>query len=212
MTDQTSPAQPAIPVAAPIATPSRRRIDWNQVAELLATGLDPAEIAARLGCDPGRIWRNLRRSRRLRSRVERAAQRRRLMANLRLAHIVEAALLPQPGPGGAAQPVDPALLQWLAQSLGLASVPKDRSGRSYTVMEQFAQAAALPLRNPDQKAASRLRASMAEMDRQFEGIVADLSAGRRLPDAIQRRFGLAEAPPRESPRPESPRSVPNGSE
>lgn len=210
MTDQTLPAPPATP--AVVSAPTR--IDWNQVAELLATGLDPAEIAAKLGCDPGRIWRNLRRSRRLRSRVERAAQRRRLLATLRLAHAAEALLAPLDKPGA---PLDPALAQWLVQNLGLFQAPKDRSGRSYTVMEQFAQAAALPLRNPDQKAASRLRASMAEMDRQFEGIVADLSAGRRLPDAIQRRFGLAEAPPRESVGPEScgqesPQTVTDGPE
>src|SRR5690606_34157405 len=59
------------------------RIDWGRAAELLAKGTSVESTAGLLYCDAKRIWRNLRRSRKFRARVEVAAERMKMQADLR---------------------------------------------------------------------------------------------------------------------------------
>lgn len=47
-----------------------KRLDWGYVARKLATGSSVEAIANMLSCEPARIWRNIRRSRKFRTRVQ----------------------------------------------------------------------------------------------------------------------------------------------
>lgn len=122
--------------------PKRHHLPWDQVAEMLAGGSDPREIAAAVHCEPERIWIALHRSRRLKAKVERAVRRRRLLSGLRLGDLAEQILVPLTRPGA---PVDASLIRWLGEAAGLG-VASDDAGQPLTLADRIATAAAPPLR------------------------------------------------------------------
>jgi len=167
---------------------ARRLVDWGAVADLLAEGRDPAGIAATLGCDEARIWRNLRRSRRLRFRVEQAQQRRQFLARLRLQALAAEAVtdavisLAAKAPGRE-QP----LPDWLLREAGLLS--DDTARAPAGLNDALIRLTALPPSDPDPKLRRRLKARQAQMDATFAKARAELD------------WHLARLPPEEDQTP-----------
>lgn len=109
------PVTPWYPPGKPI------RIDWGRAAELLAKGTSVASTASLLHCDAKRIWRNLRRSRKFRARVELAAERMKMQADLRFRSLnIHAALQMK----HRAEKLDPKTLHWLAERLRMGQAPE----------------------------------------------------------------------------------------
>ncbi len=63
---------------------SPRKFDWLRAAKLLAQGNPAEQIAAAIGCDEARFWRQLQQSRRFQAMVEKEVERNQLIAGLRL--------------------------------------------------------------------------------------------------------------------------------
>lgn len=100
-------------------------LNWGVAAQMLATGQPVEEVARQLGCEPQRIWRNLRRSRKFRARIQLAHERLRMQASLRFRNLGDRAVR-QLERGG--EKVDMRMLVWLADRLGLGHVPSDLQG------------------------------------------------------------------------------------
>ena len=98
--------------------PSRPRhwLDWGMAARLMAQGSSIEAVAASLGCEPQRIYRNLRRSRRFRARIELEFQRQRLAAQMRVSGQAEEVARQIELRRGA---LDGRMLQWLVEKMGL---------------------------------------------------------------------------------------------
>lgn len=86
-TQSPSTARPGQRRASPVQIP------WREIACRLADGARPAAIAADLGLQEERIWRHLRQSLRFRFYLRQAMERRRLLAELQLAALGQAALV-----------------------------------------------------------------------------------------------------------------------
>lgn len=117
---------PMPPPAAKAHSPRRRRLDWNLAARLLADGSSVEAAAGRLGCAPERIWRNLRRSRRFRDRIELEYQRRKLQAMMRFRSLDLHAIRQIET---SRQDMDPKTLQWLAGATGTGQMPRRKHDR-----------------------------------------------------------------------------------
>jgi hypothetical protein len=92
----------------------RRRVNWRQAADLLASGLTLEVAAERLNCSLAVLRRNLRRSPQFRDRIQQAAEQRRLRIQLRFMALGEAAaehLRPD-------EALDSRILQWLGNQAG----------------------------------------------------------------------------------------------
>lgn len=100
-------------------------LNWGAVAQMLAAGQPVEEVARQLGCQPQRIWRNLRRSRKFRARIELAHQRLQMQAALRFRSLGEQAVR-QLERGG--DKLDMRALIWLAERLALGQAPVDVDG------------------------------------------------------------------------------------
>lgn len=99
-----------------------KRINWATAAESLARGSSVESTAWLVGCKPERIWRNLRRSRRFRARIELEAERIKLQADLRFRNLNIPTVLQM---RHRAEKLDMKTLQWLAQSLRLGQGPQE---------------------------------------------------------------------------------------
>lgn len=167
---------------------ARRRVDWGAVADLLAEGRDPAGIAATLGCEEARIWRNLRRSRRLRFRVEQAQQRRHFLARLRLQALAADAVTGAVTGLAAIEPGrEQPLPDWLLREAGLLA---DGAGQApASLNDALIRLAALPPSDPDPKLRRRLKAEQARMDATFARARAEID------------WHLARLPPEENQTP-----------
>lgn len=98
----------------------RKKINWGHAAELLAQGISAASTASLVGCEEQRIWRNLRRSRKFRARIDTAAERLKMQADLRFRNLsIHAALQMR----HRAEKLDPKTLHWLAERLRLGQAP-----------------------------------------------------------------------------------------
>jgi len=97
--------------------------------------MSAASTASLLGCDEQRIWRNLRRSRKFRARIDTAAERLRMQADLRFRNLsIHAALQMR----HRAEKLDPKTLHWLAERLRLGQAP----GKAETLAEWLEAVAA----------------------------------------------------------------------
>lgn len=104
----------------PNRTVHRRKINWAHAAALLAQGMSAATTASLVGCDEQRIWRNLRRSGKFRARIDTAAERLKMQADLRFRNLsIHAALQMR----HRAEKLDPKTLHWLAERLRLGEAP-----------------------------------------------------------------------------------------
>ena len=100
--------------------PERKRINWAHAAELLAQGMSAASAASLVGCDEKRLWRNMRRSRKFRARIDTAAERLKMQADLRFRNLgIHAALQMR----FRADKLDPKTLHWLAERLRMGQAP-----------------------------------------------------------------------------------------
>ena len=97
-----------------------RRLDWGQAAEQLAAGFSVDAVAKQLDCAPQRIWRNLRRSRKFRARIDLAAERLRLQADLQFRNLRVHTVLQM---RRRAEKLDVKTLHWMAERLRLGEAP-----------------------------------------------------------------------------------------
>lgn len=93
-----------------------KKVDWGKAAQLLAGGASVEAAAIALGCEPDRVLRNLRRSKRFRHRIDREVERMKLSTRLRFAALGEDATRQLQRQ---AHTLDPRLLQWLGDKLNL---------------------------------------------------------------------------------------------
>lgn len=114
-----------------------KKVNWGRAAQLIAAGATVEAAAITLGCEPGRILRNLRRSAKFRHRIDREVERMKLSARLRFAALGEDATRQLQRQ---AHSLDPRLLQWLGEKLNL-----DRELRM-TLGDQWAAAVRTPER------------------------------------------------------------------
>lgn len=184
---------PMPPPAAEAAPRRRRRLDWSLAARLLADGSSVEAAAGRLGCTPDRIWRNLRRSRRFRDRIELEYQRRKLQAMMRFRSLDQHAIRQIEA---RRQDMDPKMLQWLAGATGTGQMPRRKYDRiaewfgavagrgvEFTTMEQRARFAfagrlkTLLATGRDAEAAALVQDELAQIDAQIARQSQDQSHG-----------------------------------
>lgn len=172
------------PIAAPAAVPARpatrpyTRIDWKQVAGLIAGGRTVDEAAAATGLAPDRIWRHLNRSLRFRFYIRQAAERQRLLAELHLAAAGCEAVLAR---SRDAASLDAAELQWLAAEAGLAGACDRRAAEQRDAgADLVQQLAATGNRPPSQKRHQAFAAEKADMDRYMAAARVELAAAEAL--------------------------------
>jgi len=103
------------PAPKPAPKPKRRRYDWVLAASLLVQGVAPEAIAARLGCSTEKLWRQMNDSGRFRALVEKAVQRRRLLASFQVEAAAGVALTGAVAAPDGTSPQDAARLRELGQ-------------------------------------------------------------------------------------------------
>jgi|GEM_PF-6909732 len=81
-TAETAPISESLPPQPRRAPP--RKFDWPAAAKLLALGNPAEQIAAAIGCDEARFWRQVQQSARFQAMVEKEVERNQLIAGLRL--------------------------------------------------------------------------------------------------------------------------------
>lgn len=121
----------------PNAPAPGRRIDWGRAADLLARGHGVVTAASLCACTPERIWRNLRRSRKFRARIDLAAERLRLEADLQFRNLNIQTVLQM---RQRADKLDARTLHWLAEKLRLGQAPAEAA----TLADWLEAVAAVP--------------------------------------------------------------------
>ncbi|WP_341913025.1 hypothetical protein [Ferrovibrio terrae] len=121
----------------PNAPAPGKRINWANAADNLARGHSVAVTASLCNCTPERIWRNLRRSRRFRARIDLAAERLRLEADLQFRNLNIQTVLQMRQRSGQ---LDTKTLHWLAEKLRLGQAP----AQAETLADWLEAVAAVP--------------------------------------------------------------------
>lgn len=114
-----------------------QRINWASAAENLARGHSVETTASLCDCKPERIWRNLRRSRKFRARIDLAAERLRLQADLQFRNLNIHTVLQMRHRAGE---LDVKTLHWLAEKLRLGQAPAEAA----TLADWLEAVAAVP--------------------------------------------------------------------
>lgn len=123
---------PAAPVARPAASYSAsvrvvrvpgpgQRLDWGYAAELLARGHSVPQVAEALHSRPERIWRNLKRSRRFRARVELELDRLKLQTSIQFRNLATHAVKQMER---RTEKLDAKTMLWMAEKLRLGARPR----------------------------------------------------------------------------------------
>jgi len=114
----------ADPVQYPRLRPAparRQRLDWGGVAVLLARGQSVPAVAETFRCEPGRIWRNLKRSKRFRARIELELDRLKLQTSIQFRNLASQTVREI---GRRADKLDTKTLLWMAEKLRLGARPR----------------------------------------------------------------------------------------
>lgn len=125
----------------PNAPARGRSINWGKAAEVLAKGHTVETAAYLCGCDAARIWRNLRRSRKFRARIDLAAERLRLLVELRFRTLNDNAVRQMQQQAGK---LDVKTLHWLAEKLRLGQGPELAPEQAGSIADWIASVAAVP--------------------------------------------------------------------
>lgn len=134
--------------------PNRRpgqRLPWAHIASMLAQGHSVESAASLHGCDSRQIWRNLRRSRRFRQRIEQAMARMQLQADLRFRDLHLQTVLQM---RHRARDLDPKTLHWLVERLRLGEAP----ARTADLTNWLEMVARLPAATRKKKAGALMEA------------------------------------------------------
>ncbi|MCW0231982.1 MAG: hypothetical protein OJJ21_00105 [Ferrovibrio sp.] len=114
-----------------------QRVNWANAAEQLARGHSVVTTASLCDCEPERIWRNLRRSRKFRARIDLVAERLRLQADLQFRNLNIHTVLQMRQRTGQ---LDTRTLHWLAEKLRLGQAPAEAT----TLADWLEAVAAVP--------------------------------------------------------------------
>lgn len=157
------------------------RIDWKRGARLLVDGGQPAAVAAELGIDEERLWRQLRRSLRFRFYIRQQLERRRLMAQLHFTGLGPTAALRRSLEGDGS---NFELLKWLSAEIGLADetaaqVAADRRKREANGEDVVSRLGETNAKPPNQALRRRLADDKTEMDAQMAVYAAELDVQQR---------------------------------
>lgn len=116
-----------------------QRLDWAAVAREIAKGRSPEDIAREFGCRVERIWRNMKRSRHFRARVELELDRLKLQTSIQFRNLAGYAVRQLER---RTEKLDAKTLLWLAERLRLGGRPLKVDGLTHWL----AEVAALQLR------------------------------------------------------------------
>jgi len=119
------------------------RIDWRGIAQRLAEGEKPRDIAASLGLAENRIWRHISRSVHFQAELQRAADRQQVLARLTFGTTGQAAAMAHLG---AAESIGDEAALWLAERTGLAGNRPPAGEPEDALAAQLGAAAWRPLR------------------------------------------------------------------
>lgn len=97
-----------------------QRLDWGEVARQIALGRAAEEIARDFHCRPDRIWRNMKRSKRFRARIELELDRLKLQTSLQFRNLAGHTVHQLKR---RTEKLDARTLLWLAERLRLGGRP-----------------------------------------------------------------------------------------